>query len=128
VKIYLAAPYAEMPKMKGWSQILTLAGHQCTSRWVHGDEVGQGLGAAAQMDLDDIDAADAVVSATLPHGTSFKSGGRHVEFGYGLAKNKVMIIVNGGCENVFHHLPKVVECSTIEAVIAYLRENPLVLS
>lgn len=130
MKIYLAAPYSEMLRMRGWEQHLVAAGHTCTSQWIHGNEEGMSLNDAAQMDLDDVDAADAVVSLALPKGTMFSSGGRHVEFGYGLARGKHMIVVSegGGCENIFHHLDRVVKCSTIEAAITCLADPVKVLS
>lgn len=120
MKVYVAAPYSKMKLMLEWEQKLKAAGHICTAKWIHGNEEGQTLNAAAQMDLDDVDAADVVVSLTLPKGTMFSSGGRHVEFGYGLAKGKLMIVVNSECENVFHHLARVIKCPTIEAAIQLL--------
>lgn len=122
MKIYLAAPYSEMNRMQGWEWKLKVAGHTCTSRWIHGNEEGMTLNDAAQMDLDDIDAADAVVSMALPKGTMFSSGGRHVEFGYGLAKGKLMIVINDGCENIFHDLGSVVKCRTIDAFLDFIDE------
>lgn len=124
MKIYLAAPYGKMELMREWESKLHDHGHECTSKWVRGFEENAKYcptrADAAQMDLDDVDAADVVVSMTLPKGTMFSSGGRHVEFGYGLAHNKLMIIVDGGKENIFHELPQVVICATIEDVIAFL--------
>jgi nucleoside 2-deoxyribosyltransferase len=119
MKIYLAAPYFEKQRMREWQRKLEAAGHGCTSNWIHGDE-GMTLDEAAQRNLDDIDAADAVVSLTLPNGTMFISGGRHVEFGYGLARGKLMIIVTDEAENIFHNLTTIASCTTIEGVVDYL--------
>lgn len=121
MKVYAAAPYSQMKLMLEWEQKLLAAGHTCTSQWIHGNEEGQTLNDAAQMDLDDVDAADAVVSLVLPKGTMFSSGGRHVEFGYGLARGKLMIIIcNNEAENIFHELHRVVKCAAIEEAIAHL--------
>lgn len=120
MKVYLAAPYAEMKLMRGWAEKLARAGHICTAKWIRGDEEGVSLNAAAQMDLDDIDEADVVISLTLPKGTMFSSGGRHVEFGYGLAKGKSMIIICADRENVFHHLARVRRFDSIDEAIGYL--------
>lgn len=120
MKVYLAAPYSEMKLMREWWLKLLAAGHECTAKWIHGNEEGVTLNDAAQMDLDDVDRADAVVSLILPKGAMFSSGGRHVEFGYGLAKNKLMIVVGLEAENIFHNLECVVTVGSIEAALAYL--------
>lgn len=120
MKVYLAAPYSEMKLMREWAQKLHAAGHVCTSKWIHGNEEGMTLNDAAQMDLDDVDEADIVVSRVLPKGTMFSSGGRHVEFGYGLAKGKSMVIISDDRENIFHHLTRVRRFSTIDEAIGYL--------
>lgn len=120
MKIYLAAPYGEMLRMREWKDKLWLAGHICTARWLVGTEEGMPRSEAAQMDFDDIDAADAVVSMILPKGTMFSSGGRHVEFGYGLAKGKLMIVVGTEAENVFHHHSDCLMLPTIDHVIRFL--------
>ena|ERR1035437_2792971 len=120
MKIYLAAPYAEMQRVREWAARLEAVGHSITSKWIYGNEEGRTLHAAAQMDLDDIDVADAVVSMVLPKGTMFSSGGRHVEFGYGFARDKLMIIVGDG-ENIFHEHDSVVKCPALLDVIDYLK-------
>lgn len=122
MKIYLAAPYQDMMQIREWEKVLIKHGHESTGQWIQGAEehVDKTRAQCAQMDLDDIDRADAVVSKTLPQGTMFFSGGRHVEFGYGLAQKKIMVIVDGGIENIFHYLPQVVSLPTIEDALAYL--------
>ena len=120
MKIYLAAPYGKMNLMQKWEQRLVAAGHECTAKWIRGDEENMTLANAAQMDLDDIDAADVVISYVLPKGTMFSSGGRHVEFGYALARDKIVVCVGNGPENVFHNLPQVVIVENFEAALAYL--------
>ncbi len=124
MKIYLAAPYAEMFLMRKWDLLLIDAGHVCTSRWVHGNESGMTQPQAAQMDLDDVDAADAVVLMAFPRGTPFTGGGRCVEFGYALARDKLALVVmakDGDLENIFHHLPQVVVFRSIEDVVEYIK-------
>lgn len=122
MKVYLAAPYADMSRMQQWAVKLREAGHVCTSRWIYGNEEGMTTSRAAQMDLGDVDEADAVISMTLTPGSMFSSGGRHVEFGYALARGKRLIIVNSvGPENIFHELPQVMRARSIEDAIRYLR-------
>lgn len=113
----------EMERMRNWEKILNAHGHVCTSRWVRGDEAGQGLANAAQMDLDDVDAADVVISYVLPKGSMFSSGGRHVEFGYAVAKRKILINVGPEAENLFHNLPTVTTVPTIEKAMLWLTNS-----
>jgi hypothetical protein len=120
MKIYLAARYSSHPEMRGVRDVLEALGHTVTSRWIdcHTDVVGdftssftvetlaEKTGECAplgQHDLDDLDAADCVISFASTGG----KGGRHVEFGYALAKGKRMVLV-GPRENVFHTLSQVV--------------------
>lgn len=120
MKIYLAARYSRHDEMRGVRDVLGALGHEITSRWIdcHTDVVGDFTASftpevlnqrpddcapLGQHDLDDLDAADAVISFTSG-GTG--KGGRHVEFGYGLARGKRMIVV-GDREHVFHTLAQV---------------------
>ena len=115
MKIYLAARYSMHPEMQGVRDVLTVFGHEITSRWIDlhgGDQLESTTSAQLNShpeavaefglhDIEDIEAADTVISFTAGGGGK---GGRHVEFGYGLALMKRMIIV-GPRENVFHTLP-----------------------
>lgn len=119
-KVYLAAPYGAMQRMRDWKVKLEERGHVITSRWINGNEEGMTLADAAQIDLDDVNAADAVVSFALAKGTAFTGGGRHVEFGYGLARGKLMVVVAPNQENIFHHLECVLLVPDIESVLTHL--------
>ncbi len=81
-----------------------------TARWISGaHETDAGVPdlKAALEDIQDVEAADIVVSFTETGDVPGRSrGGRHVEFGYALAKGKRLIVV-GTRENVFHHVPGV---------------------
>jgi hypothetical protein len=119
MKIYLASRYSRHDEMQGVRDVLEATGHQVTSRWIdcHTDVVGdftssftpeflnenpEQCAPLGQHDIDDLAAADAVISFTGGGG----KGGRHVEFGYGLALGKRMIVV-GPRENIFHTLAEV---------------------
>jgi hypothetical protein len=120
IRIYLAARYSRNPEMRGVRDALVAAfGFGVTSRWIdlHPDVVGDFTNSfeadvlnasphlcapLGQHDLDDLDAADWVVSFTGGGG----KGGRHVELGYALARGKRVFVV-GPRENVFHTLPVV---------------------
>lgn len=122
MKIYLASLYSEMPRMVAWRDFLVDAGHVVTSQWIDGAEINKSRGAAATMDLADVDRADCLILMTLPLGTMFKGGGRCVEFGYALAKRKLTIIV-GEAENIFCHLPQVLQFESIHEAIKYISEG-----
>lgn len=106
MKIYLAAPFSERAQMEAAADWLKTQGHEITARWVYGGEDGLTRGQIALLDIEDVDACDTLVSFTKPRGTLTTGGGRHVEFGYGLARGKKMILI-GERENVFHHHPLV---------------------
>jgi nucleoside 2-deoxyribosyltransferase len=114
VKVYLAARFSDRAYMELVADKLTALGVDITARWVYGGEAGKSRREIAVYDIDDVDAADTVVSFTQPIGTMTKGGGRHVEFGYGLAKGKRLILI-GARENVFHHYPNVAAYPSLDA-------------
>jgi nucleoside 2-deoxyribosyltransferase len=120
LSVYLAAPYAARDAIRGYADELERIGMTVTSTWLHEQtELGSGTtGAATALgdeqvkrhcldDFADIRNADALVlftesaAAALMAGGTATSGGRHVETGYALAKDKHVVIV-GAPENVFH--------------------------
>lgn len=128
MKVYLASRFSNHPYMREVRDILKVHGHEVTSRWIdlHEDIKAQKHSFTpafmnespyqchmyAKHDLEDIDSAECVVSFS---GTGGK-GGRHVEFGYGLAQEKIMIIV-GDRENVFHCLDDVRVVKDVEELV-----------
>lgn len=123
MKIYLAAPYAARDVLKEHLEFWADRGHEVTCGWVKGtrplgtesygiSEVSthEEVQAHAAMDLADVDAADAVVLYTAqyvaavagldPIAHNLTSGGRHVEVGYALAKDKPVVVI-GPLENIF---------------------------
>jgi nucleoside 2-deoxyribosyltransferase len=103
--------------MERMADALKAAGHKITARWVYGGEEGLTRAEIALLDVDDVDAADVVVSFTQPYGSLNKGGGRHVEFGYGLARGKRVVVI-GERENVFHHHPSVEVYHTLDEWLA----------
>jgi nucleoside 2-deoxyribosyltransferase len=130
VKIYLAARYTRNKEMQDVAGLLEKYGHYVTSRWhtgVHsmddGVEPDSGAGKAqaaqfAQEDLDDLMEANCVISFTEAPRTPTR-GGRHAEFGYGLAYQKRMVIV-GQREMIFHYLPQVTQFDTLEDLMKWI--------
>lgn len=119
VKIYIATLYSRREEMIPYADDLRAHGFEVTSRWVYGGEEGLDRTDIAMVDLEDVLAADIILSFTSPHGTPTQGGGRHVEFGIGVASGKVLALV-GERENVFHHLPSVKQYPTYLAAREYL--------
>lgn len=117
MKIYLAAMWSMRMHMVEAAERLTAQGHTITSRWLN-DAHTQGTEAeCAQIDLDDIDAADAILFFSAgPRGTMFSGGGRCIEFGYAIARRKSLILI-GKPESVFHMLPQV---TIMESLVEFL--------
>jgi hypothetical protein len=117
-KFYLAARYSRNAEMRACRDDLAALGYEVTSRWIdlHAGRVPVSFGIAelksdpdgcrpyAIADVDDLEAADAVLSFTSADGGG--KGGRHIEFGLALGLGKRLVII-GPCENVFHTLPQV---------------------
>jgi len=120
MKVYLAAMFSTIKERKAQAAELRALGIGVMSRWVEEtvphnietkDVPEKYLEETSLVDLEDIDMADIFV-AFVPTDTELTNatlrassrGGRHVEFGYALAK-RMPIFVLGGKENVFHVLP-----------------------
>lgn len=140
MKVYLAARYSRHEEMQKYASLLEAIGVQVTSRWINGSHQlmanGEPLGREreamfesdepsmraqraefAQHDLNDVLAADVVISFTdQPRKPSTSRGGRHVEFGVALASGKRCMVV-GYRENVFHNLPQVEFYENFNAVL-----------
>ena len=118
MKIYLAARYSRNDEMRGVRDVLQALGYEVTSRWIdqHGGDVLESFVASklnddpghcaryGLVDVEDMTAAEAIVSFTSADGGG--KGGRHVEFGWGIAAGKRMVVV-GPREHIFHTLPEV---------------------
>ena len=113
MKVYLAAMFSRRGEMEKYAEQITMSGHEVVARWVYGGESGLNRTDIALLDLEDVDKADVVVSFTHPRHTPTSGGGRHVEFGYALAKGKEIAIISHR-ENVFHHHPSVEVFATLE--------------
>lgn len=119
MKIYLAARYSRNEEMRGVRDVLEGIGHTVTSRWIdchagkyltsftpeHLNSDPEYCARLGLHDIEDIDAADMVISFTDAAGGG--KGGRHVEFGYALAQPSKRVVLVGPRENIFHTLPRV---------------------
>ncbi len=108
MRIYLASNYSTRPQMRAHAAILQTLGHTVTCEWINGTHGGDDRASYAEIDLRDLDAAESVIFFSEAPMGSRTRGGKHVEFGYALAKGKRIYIV-GPCVNVFHHLPQIIQ-------------------
>jgi hypothetical protein len=104
MRIYLAANYSAHPLMQAYCAILEDLGHEVTSRWIQGTHSESNKESEyAKIDLYDLDNAEMIVFFSEQFPNSRIRGGKHVEFGYALAKEKQIVII-GDRKNVFHYL------------------------
>jgi len=129
--VYLAARYSRNAEMRDIRDLLETNGIKVTSRWIdcHGkleasftperpNAEPRFCGEYGQTDINDLLAADAVVSFTSLDGGG--KGGRHVEFGLGLALPGKRSIIVGPRENVFHYLPQVDVVADVDELLSLL--------
>ena len=148
MKVYLAAPYAGRDVLKGELDTWAELGVEVTCGWVQGTRP---LGAStygisaestlaeveahATMDLADVDRADALVLYTANYlqqldpslgdvTHQLHTGGRHIETGYAIAKDKPVVVL-GNDENIFHRGLCMTAHSPAEAYSALLMNGDI---
>lgn len=127
-KVYLASRYGRRLEMVDAAKVLTEQGHTITSTWIGGThEYPTGYSGHdgefkdsdravwAAEDVEDVLRADWVISFSEEPRTASR-GGRHVEFGIGLAAEKRMVLI-GPSEHVFHCLPQVEQYDSLAAFL-----------
>jgi hypothetical protein len=133
--IYLAARYSRHPEMAKHAKKIEKAGHRVTSRWIRGShsldesiDRGQSDEVRANFaieDIEDLTKADVVISFTeemIEQVGRPSKGGRHVEFGMGVALNKRMVVI-GPREHVFHWLPNVEHYGSVAEFLSVLNDE-----
>lgn len=112
IRFYLASRFSRVEELRTYTAAILELGHEVTSRWtLYDHEYNEGtpketIGLFGMEDLEDIQKADALVAFTDGRDQLWPGGGRHVEFGYALARNKVIVLI-GPREHVFHYMPNV---------------------
>lgn len=113
MRLYIAARYSRKQEMEQVRDRLERNSIEVTSGWLdepHAPDTPlDGISSDqsreyAQKDLDDIDRSDTFLF--FSEDVLTPRGGRHVEFGYALAKGKDIYVI-GDEENIFHFLPQV---------------------
>ena len=125
MKVYLASRYSRRPEMKSIAKVLEYNGIAVTSRWLDetispksqlSDVTPAFCLETALTDLEDIRQADTMVFFSEDPLVGTPRGGRHVEFGYALARRKRIVVI-GGSENIFHFLPQIVHYSDVNSFL-----------
>lgn len=111
--IYIASRYSRKDEMREVAEVLRGWGYKVTSSWLaepHDsnmtlDQLPVTTNAGyAQVDLDDVLAADVMLFFSEDPLIGTPRGGRHVEYGFAVA-NGIEIFTVGPKENIFHYLP-----------------------
>lgn len=120
MKIYLAHNFKARWWLRDYKALLEQNGHEVTSRWISQNYPDirnpEGEQKYALEDLEDIDAADALILFTDQYGE--KPGkGKFMEYGYAYAKGK-QIYLHGLDYNssIFYYLPGIMVLTQISAL------------
>ena len=100
LKVYIAARGEDQALAALCRDLLSHFGIECTSRWI-GQSLVNETHDEAQMDLDDVRRADALVVIKPMTSHRQTTGGHHVETGIALERGMPIILL-GQPENVFH--------------------------
>ena len=130
MKIYLAARYSRQAELRGYAEQLRAAGHTITSRWLSPEDESayrdlspEGRRKCAEHDIEDVRAADLVISFTeQPDIPTTTRGGRHVEMGIAIGLGKSLYGV-GPREHVFHWLPYMAWFENFETCLESLKND-----
>jgi nucleoside 2-deoxyribosyltransferase len=99
----LASRFSRKRELRRYKKQLEHVGFAVTSRWLNGSSKEDA--STAERDVADIQKADAVILFAEAPRTATRCG-RMVEFGIGIALQKILIVI-GGHENIFTHLDDV---------------------
>ena len=139
MQVYFAGPYQWKERIEVYAQRFTEGlGVSVTSSWLNelhapdmqlaelADDVNTKY---AKADLRDIDRADVFVLFAVPAtDTPIPRAGRHVEFGYALARGLPIYVVGLEKENIFHYLPgQVQHFATFADLLEFFARHPRVM-
>jgi len=104
-RVYIAAPFPLKHMAITLRFGLKSVGIVCSSRWLDlpTDEWSE---SAALADLSDVESSSMLIAINPKDWAIKGTGGRHVEFGYAVARDRPIVLI-GERTNVFHHLPNI---------------------
>jgi len=128
--VYLAARFSRKHELAAYARELRRDGVTVSSRWHDGAHDWTGISDEAmpravqarfaQEDLDDIDAAHALLLFADPPGNEGTRGGAQFEAGYAYGMGIRLIVVSHR-QQVFCALPEVIFCPDPDSALAYVR-------
>ena len=132
MKFYLAARFERREELKKYVRDLENAGHTNASSWIFTETQSEDLKnpgefypeyrRCAERDLEDIEKSDMLIFFCEDLESCWPRGGRHVELGYALGKNKTIFLI-GYYENIFHTLAALMSFPTWEGFLEYVNQN-----
>ncbi len=134
MRVYLAARYDRRNELREYREQLQSNGVIVTSKWLNetspldgklSNEKEEFYVHTANVDLQDIDAADALVFFSEDPLVGVPRGGRHFEMGYAHAKEKPVYVI-GVHENVFHYRDRVYHYDTFEKFLKAVKNHDIV--
>lgn len=128
-KAYIAARYGRREEARGLAYILQSFHYRVTSSWLWQveDEMlykegPDAAGRFALKDVKEVSESDVLVYLSEKEDNTWGRGGRHVEFGIAVGLDKTIYVI-GPMENLFHYLPPVTHCNSIDDFTQYLQEE-----
>ena len=131
MRVYIAARYSRKNEIARLVPIFGAHGISVCSRWLRETEAldcklsdfsPEFCRDIAEVDLEDIEMCDAMVFFSEDPLVGTPRGGRHVEFGFALGLGKRIVVI-GGAENIFHHLPGVVHYPDVKSFLEKEKRN-----
>ena len=125
MRVYLAGAYKFAEFLEGWAKEFRRFDFEVVSTWHRdavpgvedGDLDAEAKAAAAWCCLEEVSRAEAIVSYCPM--VADGRGGRHVEFGAGLALGVRQLVV-GWPETIFHFHARVTVCENVHEAVAVL--------
>lgn len=132
MKVYLGAAFSRQAEMRGIADALEVYGVFITSRWLLEDQkkgTHKYLRECAFTDIEDVESSDIFVRFTddlsLPDvPSSLATGSRMFEMGLAW-KAGIPIVVVGGHQPVFDHLPNITHLKDEAELIRYLSSEEI---
>ena len=125
MKVYLASSYSRREELIEYRGMLNRAGVVVTSTWLDGEENKDEASriSYARQDLADVDKADMLILFTESRDTPMLRGGKMVEAGYAIGRNKTVIVV-GPAQCIFLEVPDIKKYPSFKEFLQAVKDWP----